>query len=189
MNTAAATLVEAGRGRPRLSPPRLFGVFTMKISPVFLTLCRWAACLSRRPEQWRSLCPAIDRSWIRRLPLLESTRDEHRACAVGPERDVGDVRRRHIDGAHELPVAAHHEHPARTVLRIVVVAVGTELDAVRTVVGILVRRGWRKILQARPNGAQPQLAVGTDWKIEHTTGQHLRDQQMLLILRQGESIR
>src|SRR5580658_10823369 len=132
-------------GATRASPATrefLERVLPMRSPPAML--CYFFASAARRPSQLappptaahRSACPAIDRSRKRRFPLLEGTGDEHRVRAVRTEGHVGDIRRRHLDHADQLAVLVHDEDAARAVLRDVVIAVRTELQAVRAVIGV-----------------------------------------------------
>jgi len=136
-------------------------------------------------SEWRlvarssSACPTIDRPGKRRFPLLKGAGYEHGIRSVRTKGDVGDVRRRDVDRAHQPPVLAHNQDAPGAVLRDVVVTVGTELHTVRPVVGVLVPRRWREILQARPYRPRAELAVRPDRKRENTSREHLGDQQML----------
>ena len=93
---------------------------------------------------------AIDSPGKRGLPLLECASDEHYIRVARIEGHVRDIGGRHTHGAHELPVFIHDEHPARAVLGNVIVSIRTELQAIRTVIGVPVRCRWRKVLQPRP---------------------------------------
>jgi hypothetical protein len=115
----------------------------------------------------------------RRLPGIEDPGDKHGVRAVRAEVHIGDIGRRDGDDAHQFPGVVHHQHPARAVLRNVVVAVGTQFEAVGAVVSILVRGRRRQVLQPRPHGARSQRAVGIDGKRQDAAGQHFGDQQIL----------
>src|SRR5256885_2231430 len=107
-----------------------------------------------------SLRPAIHGPGKRRLPLLERSGDVQRVRAAGAKGHIGDVGRGHFDDPHQFFFLVHDEHATGAVLRDVIVAVGAQFNSIRTVVGVLVWRGWREVLQARPYDPGTQSPVG-----------------------------